>query len=255
MPNRYLLMTDHEVTETRSIAARMFRERFGTDSLSDDDVKKDVENTILRYGNILKLAHENNGKSFETSEIMERGLVNPGLIAPVVRLAPSGEIAAEFMRFGFPLTQRFDNTYKSPFPDFMYNARSETVTEKNMFADHVLARRCIVPIMGYLEGPMGYPDREFLHVDYKSGLMYFAGIYKPVRDKNTGSQISVYCLLTQDPEQPEVKKVHQRMPLLIERDNIKKWLACGTSPANIQSFIAAQKAPLLAVINRTALKN
>ena len=135
----------------------------------------------------------------------------------------------------------------------MYNARSETVTEKKTFAEHVLTRRCAVPLMGWFEGSARYPNKDFLHMDYTSGLMYIAGIYKTVNDYGTGKEVPVYCILTQDPEQPEVEAVHDRMPLLIEYGRIKEWLSCGTSAESVKSFISAQKTPLMALVKRASV--
>ena len=48
MPSRYLLPAENDVIETRSVVAQMSRECFGFDSLSEDDVREDIQNTILR---------------------------------------------------------------------------------------------------------------------------------------------------------------------------------------------------------------
>jgi len=243
-------MTENEVRNTRSVAARMYRERFGAHSLSEDDAIKDTEHTIAQHKQILKLARETNEKTFDASEMVDYGFIQPGLMAPVVRLTPGSEITAEYMRFGFPQPLKYISISKGSFSDYLCNARSESVTEKPTFAEHVLIHRCILPVMGYWEGSVNSPERDILHMDFKSGLMYLAGIYKSVKDGATGKQISVCCILTQNPVQSEVKKVHDRMPVLIEGDRIGEWLTCGTTPGSVREFIAAQKTPLLAVVNR-----
>ena len=43
------------------------------------------------------------------------------------------------------------------------------------------------------------------------------------------------------------------MPLIIARDNIKGWLECGATPKEVDNFIAAQTAPLLALVDSASV--
>ena len=129
--------------------------------------------------------------------------------------------------------------------EYMPLARSESVTEKRTFAEHALVRRCAVPAMGYIE-------KGILHTSYDAGMIYFAGIYQTIKETRTGKDITVFCILTSEPEQPEVRRVHDRMLLILTEDKVREWLNCGDSPVDVQFFIACQKAPLLALVNKVS---
>ena len=107
------------------------------------------------------------------------------------------------------------------FPGFkqgqlIINARSETVNDKKMFAKSFLTRRCVYPTSGFFEWSKDKDKYWFNYGDDPEPL-YIGGFYN-IFD---GTPQSI--LLTTAPNQ-SVASIHDRMPLILKKDQIKPWL-------------------------------
>lgn len=107
------------------------------------------------------------------------------------------------------------------FPGFkpgqlIINARSETVNEKKMFASSFKARRCVYPTSGFFEWSQ---DKEKYWFNYGEAPepLYIGGFYNVFQ----GTPQSI--LLTTAPNQ-SVATIHNRMPLILKKNQIKPWL-------------------------------
>lgn len=96
------------------------------------------------------------------------------------------------------------------------NARSETVTQKQMFARGFKEHRCVYPTTGFFEWT-GDKQRYWFNYGEEPETMYIAGFY----DYFDGIPRS--CLLTTKPND-SVIKIHDRMPLILSKNQIKPWL-------------------------------
>lgn len=106
------------------------------------------------------------------------------------------------------------------FPSFhskkvIINARAETVHEKPMFRASVERRRCVVPSTGFYEWDCR--KKKFLYNMPDSPLLYMAGIYNQFEGENR------FVILTTD-SNPSVSDVHERMPLVLDREQVEEWL-------------------------------
>ncbi len=96
----------------------------------------------------------------------------------------------------------------------LINARAETALEKPSFSDSVMHRRCIIPATKFYEW-----NREKQKVTFSypaSPSIYMAGFYRMDGD---GPHFVILTTAANDSMSP----VHDRMPLILEEQNIKRW--------------------------------
>lgn len=125
----------------------------------------------------------------------------------------------------------------------LINARMETVAEKPAFRTAFTKRRCLLPADGYYEwytpvdgpkGKNGKPLKQpfFIH-PADGGVLAMAGLYElwrdPTRpDDDPRAWLVTAAVLTTTAEDA-VGMIHDRMPLLVERDRWTEWLDPATS--------------------------
>lgn len=129
-----------------------------------------------------------------------------------------------------------DDTMKWGFPGFnqkgvIFNARSESALEKRMFSESVLFRRCIIPAKGFYEWDPMKNKITFERKDSK--MLYMAGIWKPFTEKQ-------FVILTTKANKSMIE-VHDRMPLIIEKEEIEGWLF---EPEKVDYFLHKEPALL-----------
>ena len=129
--------------------------------------------------------------------------IAPTNIAPVM-IASGNRVVGEFQKWGIPNFQG----------KLVINARAETVTEKPMFRRSIAAQRCVVPASAYYEWDAGKRKYCFTLPDQP---LFFAGIYDVVNGMNC------FVILTTAPN-ASVESIHDRMPLLLTRDQVRPWL-------------------------------
>lgn len=106
----------------------------------------------------------------------------------------------------------FSNPYRK---GLIINARAETVREKNLFADSIMNRRCIIPASGFYEWDSYKARFRFSHPD--DDLLLLAGIYHEEQGAPR------YTILTTQANESMIP-VHDRMPVMIGRNEIRPWL-------------------------------
>ncbi len=129
----------------------------------------------------------------------------PSRQSPVLRLQ-ADRLFLEPMRWGFP----------GAGGKLLINARAESVLERPMFRESFLSRRLIIPAAGFYEWSPSKEKAEFTRPG--SAAMFLAGFYNIVEGENR------FVILTV-PANASVAPVHHRMPLMLERDDLKTWLS------------------------------
>ena len=124
----------------------------------------------------------------------------------VVICSNRNRLSAASMRWGF------SNPYRK---GLIINARAETVREKKMFSDSVLNRRIVVPASGFYEWDPYKARYRFTLPD--NGLVLLAGFYHEEQGAPR------YTILTTEAND-SMRPVHDRMPVMIGRDEIKPWI-------------------------------
>ena len=106
----------------------------------------------------------------------------------------------------------------------LINARGETVLEKPSFRNAMKRRRCLVPADGYYEwsGEEGKPKTPYYVQRMDRALFAFGGIWEHWMGAD-GSEIETACLMTIAPNR-ELSDIHDRMPVVIAREDHEMWL-------------------------------
>lgn len=159
----------------------------------------------------------------EDLRIPPRFNIAPYQYAPVVfNDSERGKRKLDLMRWGLvPFWSKEPSTGNR-----MINARAETVAVKPSFRGPFRYRRCLVPASGFFEWkstssgriPHYFPRKEF-------PLMGFAGIWDEFTDGE--NILYTYSIITREAN-TQLSSYHQRMPVVIEPDDFKEWLAADT---------------------------
>jgi putative SOS response-associated peptidase YedK len=112
----------------------------------------------------------------------------------------------------------------------MINARMETVAEKPAYKKAFAKRRCLLPADGYFEWygeTKGKKQPFFIHPSDGS-VLAMAGLYELWRDKSKADDdpdrwLWTCTVLTTSAED-DLGRIHDRMPLLVERQRYHAWL-------------------------------
>jgi len=109
------------------------------------------------------------------------------------------------------------------------NARSESIVGSAMFGESFRKRRCLVPADGFYEWRTEGKRKLPVHFRLKDSSPFaFAGIW----DVWKGSSGSVFtcAILTTKPNELTAT-VHDRMPVILSRDDEAAWLDPGVDDA------------------------
>jgi putative SOS response-associated peptidase YedK len=112
----------------------------------------------------------------------------------------------------------------------LINARVETVAEKPSFRKAFARRRCLLPADGYYEWyPVDKKTKQpyFIHPS-DGGVLAMAGLYEFWRDRSRPGDDPlawlVTCTVITTTAEDELGHLHDRMPMLIEKDRWADWL-------------------------------
>ena len=132
--------------------------------------------------------------------------INPTDSAVTISASENG-LHASSMKWGFHDT--FHNS-------LVINARAETAPVKQMFSESMRDRRCVIPASGYYEWDSARARYRFSRPD--GGLVLLAGFYRRETDEDH------YTILTTEANEC-MMPVHPRMPVMLDRSEIRKWLS------------------------------
>ena len=94
------------------------------------------------------------------------------------------------------------------------NARAESVEEKKTFSKHFRERRIVFPMNGFYEWDSD--KKKFLFTG-NNEVIYVAGFYR------IHENVAESIIMTTEPN-AAVSPIHDRMPLIIEKSDIDKWV-------------------------------
>jgi putative SOS response-associated peptidase YedK len=141
--------------------------------------------------------------------------------ALVVRLHPqSGERRLDALTWG--LVPHFTADLKKAARPI--NARAETVRTSSMFRDAFKRRRCLVPADAFYEWQAGPESKQPYAIARVDGApLAFAGLWEGWRS-TTGETLRTFTILTTAANET-MRRIHARMPVLLEREAWPVWLA------------------------------
>lgn len=125
----------------------------------------------------------------------------------------------------------------------MINARSETAATKPSFRSAFRRRRCIIPVDGFYEW-VSHPDRKKKQPIYVSARdakpLAFAGIWETWQGNASsgGLETLTSCAILTGPPNDLLAPLHDRMPMILGRDQWSGWLDRSTDDVErLQSML------------------
>jgi putative SOS response-associated peptidase YedK len=176
----------------------------------------------------------------EAVEIWRRYNVAPADDVLAVTTDREGRPRGELLRWG--LVPSWSDNQNSRLK--MINARVETVAERPAFRTAFERFRCLIVADGFYEWsapPEGGPKRAFHITRSDRELFAFAGlwsIWTPPGDEETPKLRS--CSIITTVANSVVAPLHDRMPVILERDAEEGWL----DPATPRELLVEMLAPL-----------
>jgi putative SOS response-associated peptidase YedK len=148
--------------------------------------------------------------------------------------APRGEL----LRWGFVPSWAKSEGGRDPSLGLkMINARVETVAEKPAFRRSFERYRCLIVADGFYEwrrAPAG-PKQPF-HITRDDGDPFaFAGLWS-IWHREDGTKLRSCTILTTTPN-AAIAPLHDRMPVILERDAEPAWLDASTPPAALWDLL------------------
>lgn len=127
----------------------------------------------------------------------------------------------------------------------MINARSETAATKPAFSNPLKFRRCLIPADAFYEWRrIGTTKQPFCFEVNDGELFAFAGLWDGWRDPSW-QWIKSCSILTTTPN-ALTAQVHDRMPVILNRDDYDSWLDPGmTSAAALSDLLKPFDARLM----------
>jgi putative SOS response-associated peptidase YedK len=116
------------------------------------------------------------------------------------------------------------------------NARAETVTTSPTFRKAFKSQRCLVPATGFYEWQKtGKGKQPYCFQLHGGELFAFAGLYDIWRDDDENELYS-FTIITTDPN-PLVAPIHNRMPVVLRRDDELVWLNPKAAAAHLKTLL------------------
>jgi putative SOS response-associated peptidase YedK len=124
-------------------------------------------------------------------------------------------------------------------------ARVESIATTRAFSDAVRKRRCLVIVDGFFEwrrdGKRG--SLPFFVHRADRALFGLAGVWE--RWVSSDGEIVESCAIITQPSRPPVDAIHDRMPLVLERDAWDRWLDVAPVDADALAPLLQPRSPAL----------
>lgn len=165
----------------------------------DDETAREIEKLVRKIDENLKTSND-------IGMMLAGRDIRPSDLAPILIANGQGGFNCQQQRWGFP-------GFKGK--QVIFNARSETVLEKKMFRQNMEQRRVVVPATWFYE----WNKNKEKHTFYRKGqsIIFMAGIY----DLFDGEKR--FTILTTAANESMIP-VHDRMPIILERDELVEWI-------------------------------
>jgi putative SOS response-associated peptidase YedK len=162
----------------------------------------------------------------ENTLVRRRYNIAPTQDAPIVRVGAGGGREMPLLRWGLvpPWARELSAGTK------MINARSEGVESKPAFRAALRERRCLVPASGFYEWK-GAPGRKqpYAITLAERPLFAFAGLWESWQPRG-GEPVQTFTILTTEANEA-VASVHDRMPMILRREDEEAWLTGSAEEA------------------------
>jgi putative SOS response-associated peptidase YedK len=176
--------------------------------------------------------------------------IAPTQVVPVIGLEPSGERALKPFRWGLIPWWSKELPKSAP----LINARSEGIATGKMFGEAFQKRRCLVPADGFYEWYKDKSDkRPWRIVDAERPAFAFAGVWEGWRNPE-GEIVRSFAIVTTKANE-KLSPIHDRMPVMLKRDDEDAWLDPNTPEPKLLSLLAPYDAAKTALYRVDARVN
>jgi len=171
----------------------------------------------------------------ESSEIAEEPRFNIAPTDPVLavrrREEDGGRIAGR-LRWGL-VPGRWAEEGGRP----LINARAESLAKQPAFAESFRARRCLIPADGFYEWLSDERGKRPVWLSRPDGdLFAFAGLWAELPSKRNGGVLHSCAIVTTAPN-AVVRPIHDRMPVVLEREAESAWLDPAVPPEQLADVL------------------
>jgi putative SOS response-associated peptidase YedK len=173
------------------------------------------------------------GESAEVPEEKPRFNIAPTDTIVGIRNDKEGNREAGLLRWG--LIPHFADP--DEWDRLLINARAETVEEQPAFRDAFTdGFRCLIPADGFYEWRDSDTGKQPLWITRPDREMFaFAGLFARAKRKD-GSKLYSCTIVTTRPGEV-VKPIHDRQPVILDREAEEAWLEKGTSAHELRSML------------------
>ncbi|MEY4401088.1 MAG: hypothetical protein RL072_953 [Actinomycetota bacterium] len=142
----------------------------------------------------------------------------------------------------------------------MINARRETLREKPSFRPLLDKHRCVIPVDGYYEWKtvgvsttVKQPKQPYFIAGADGAPLAIAGLWTTWKDPHLGEDEVRSCSLITTSPNEHLAAIHDRMPCVLDGDDIEEWLTADDAPLHLLQ--TADNSRLRAVMVSTAVNN
>lgn len=171
--------------------------------------------------------------------------ISPGKFAPVI----TSENPRELQLFQFGLTPFWAKKKM-----YLFNARAEgdknkenlpnyhgakDIIIKPAFRKPIRSQRCLIPADAFIEGTTleGLSKPFLVYLQNKERPFSFAGIYDTWTDLDSGEIVSGFSIITTHANDLMQKIPHHRSPVILSREQERKWLNSKTPLTEITAML------------------
>ncbi len=140
--------------------------------------------------------------------------IHPTDAAPVI-IGNGTDLRLACRRCGYPGFQK---------TGVIFNARAESVQEKRLFSNGICYHRAVIPAKHFYEWNVHKEKNVFSRKD--GDILYLAGFYDLMENEDR------FVILTTWANESMIK-VHDRMPLVLEKGQIEDWIFDDRSTGEI----------------------
>jgi len=181
---------------------------------------------------------------FSPAEAVKRvfALDDVPALEPRYNIAPTQDVAA--VRTGEEGARAFSMLHWGLVPKWakeraignrMINARSETLAAKPSFREAFRKRRCLVLADGWYEWQVAAGGKQPWFIRRKDARPFaFAGLWERWKDPATGSMLESCTIVTTNAAE-SIKKIHERMPVVLEETDWDRWTDTAFSDTGVLS--------------------